>query len=372
MATSLFDRLRTEMDQISSQYDRDYAGQARATRDLDALDGLLRRIADVQKRIDEIPLAAQGPQLAELRELVLGSKSVYETERKAIVTAKSQGPEGNEFGLLATQANFVFARYTRHFAGQDRTTRDLGLLSEMIEDLKAIRKRMQAMYAKKKSDAYSRDVEVVSQNLVMYEGELGEVQKAQASILGEERSGLLASLANAQFAVYRTHFAGHSRATRRPQLLMRAVDNLKRIREEMKILQNAEIDAEHNPKNIEIVTQNLSMYETEITEIRKARQSTPMVDLMGLLGTAANEIFESYRSSFAGKNRNQVDIELLAGLCDRLGEIMRQMVDLSRAEENDTNERNMEIVSDQLAMYEQEFEAVRAAQAAAKKTEASS
>jgi signal transduction histidine kinase len=367
MATTLFDRLRTEMDQISGEYDRDFAGQSRATRDLDTLDALVKRVVDVQKRIDEIPLAAQGPQLAQLRELVVGSKEVYETERKAIVAARAQGPDASEFSMLAAQANFVFARYTRHFAGQDRTSRDLGLLSEMIEDLKAIKKRMQTMYAKKKTDAYAKDVEVVTQNLTMYEAELGEVQKAQASIVGDERSGLLASLANSQFAIYRTHFAGFSRSTRRPQLLMRAIDNLKRIQSEMKILQNAGVDAEHNPKNIEIVTQNLSMYETEVTEIRKARQNTSMVDLMGLLGTAANEVFESYRSNFAGKNRQQVDIELLGQICDRLGELMRQMADLSRAEENETNERNMEIVSDQLAMYEQEFEAVRNAQAGSKK-----
>lgn len=371
MATTLFDRLRTEMDQISSDYDRDFAGQSRATRDLAALDKILARVADVIKRIDEIPMAAQGPQLAQLRELVVGSKEVYETERKAIQSAKAQGAEGNDFSILASQANFVFARYQRHFAGQDRLSRDVGLLSEMIDDLKNIKKRMQAIYAKKKNDTYARDIEIVTQNMSMYETELGEIQKAQATVLGDERSGLMATLANAQFAVYRTHFAGQSRASRRPQLLMRAVDNLKRIREEMNILEKAGVDPEHNPKNIEIVTQNLSMYESEVAEIRKARQATSMVDLMGMLGGAANETFEQYRSNFAGKNRSQVNLELLGNICDRLGEILRQMVDLSRAEENDSNERNMEIVSDQLAMYEQEFEAVRNAQANAPKAEAS-
>jgi hypothetical protein len=371
MATTLFDRLRSEMDQISSEYDRDFAGQSRASRDVGALDKLLARVDDVLKRIDEIPMAAQGPQLAQLRELVVGSREVYATERKAVQAAKTQGPEGNEFSLLASQANFVFARYGRHFAGQDRLSRDVGLLSEMIEDLKAIKKRMQTAYAKKKTDAYARDIEIVTQNQTMYEGELLEIQKAQATVLGDERSGLLATLANAQFAVYRTNFAGQSRASRRPQLLMRAVDNLKRIREEMKILEKAGVDPEHNPKNIEIVNQNLTMYESEVAEIRKARQATSMVDLMGMLGGSANETFEQYRTNFAGKNRSQVNLELLGNICDRLGELLRQMVDLSRAEENDSNERNMEIVSDQLAMYEQEFEAVRTAQASTAKAEAS-
>ncbi len=363
MATNLFDRLRAEMDQISAEYDRDFAGQSRATRDLSALDALLERTSSVLRRIDEIPMAAQGPQLTSLRELVTGSQDVYQQERKAIVQARSQGPEFEEFSLLATQANFVFARYGRHFAGQDRGSRDTGLLAEMVEDLKAIKKRMTGIHNKKKSSNYERDLDVVASNLTMYEAELGEIQKAQKEGTPEEQAGLLATLANSQFAVYRNHFAGQSRTTRRPQLLMRAVDNLKRIKQRMEALAAENVDSEHNPKNIEIVAQNLAMYETELGEIRKARQSTSMVDLMGMLGGNANETFEAYRKGYAGKNRGEVDLEQLGIICDRLGEILRQMVDLSRAEENDTNERNIEIVCDQLAMYEQEFEAVRNVQA---------
>jgi hypothetical protein len=363
VATTLFDRLRAEMDQISSEYDRDFAGQSRATRDTEGLDSIVRRTVDVLRRIDEIPVAAQGPQLTALRELVASSKEVYETERRAVDQAKVQGPDADEFSLLATQANFVFARYGRHFAGQDRPSRDTGLLAEMVEDLKTIRKRMQGLSGKKNSQNFARDVEVVAQNLAMYEAELKEIQKAQSEGTESDRASLMALLANNQFGVYRTHFAGQSRTSRRPQLLMRTVDNLKRIRDVMRALSSAKVENEHNEKNVGVVTDNLTMYENELVEIRKARQSTSMVDLMGMLGGTANELFESYRQNFAGKNRNEVDIELLGNICDRLGELLRQMVDLSRAEENDTNERNIEIVCDQLAMYEQEFEAVRTAKA---------
>jgi predicted translin family RNA/ssDNA-binding protein len=362
VATTLFDRLREEMDLISGEYERDFAGQNRATRDPAQLDDLVRRTGEVLKRIDEIPLAAQGPQLASLREVVSGSKGVYETERKAVVDAKNQGPEFPEFGRLATSANFVFARYARHFAGQNRGTRDVGVLSEMIEDLKQIKTRMQAVAGKKKNDTYARDLEVVSGNMAMYTSELLEIQKVQKDGTQEEQASMFASLANDQFNVYRSNFAGFSRVTRRPQLLQRAIDNLKRCQSGMKALAAAGFVNEHNPKNIEIVQQNLSLYETELVEIRKARQATSMVDLMGELGGAANELFEKYRESFAGKTRTTVDPDLLSGICDRLGEIYRQMSDLARAEKNEMNENNMNIVSDQLAMYEQEWEAVKTAQ----------
>ena len=359
MATTLLDTLRTEMDSISSEYDRDFAGQSRNTRDMDQLDGLIRKTKDVLKRIDEIPAVAQGPQLTTFRELVVGSQSTYETEKKAIETARSMGPEFAEFSLQATLANFVFARYGRHFAGQDRSTRDVGLLGEMIEDLKQIRKQMGVLASKKKSENYDRDINVVDSNLKMYQNELTEIQAVHKNASKEDQAGIMASLANEQFNVYRIHFAGQSRNTRRPQLLMRVVDNLKRIKTTMEALKRENVASEHNPKNVEIVTENLAMYETELGEIRKARQSTSFADLMGMLGGNANEVFDSYRQGYAGKNRGEVDLANLSTICDRLGEILRQMVDLSRAEKNDSNARNIEIVCDQLAMYEQEFEAVR-------------
>lgn len=363
MATTLFETLRSEMDGISAEYDRDFAGQSRSTRDMAQLDALINKTKDVLKRIDEIPAVAQGPQIATFRELVVGSQSTYETEKKAIETARTMGPEFADFSVQATLANFVFARYGRHFAGQDRSTRDVGLLGEMIEDLKQIRKQMTTIASKRKSENYDRDINVVDSNIKMYQNELVEIQNVHKNASKEDQASIMASLANEQFNVYRIHFAGQSRNTRRPQLLMRVVDNLKRIKGTMESLKRENVASEHNPKNIEIVTENLQMYETELGEIRKARQSTSFSDLMGMLGGNANEIFDSYRQGYAGKNRGEVDLANLSTICDRLGEILRQMVDLGRAEKNDSNTRNIEIVCDQLAMYEQEWEAVRNVQA---------
>ncbi|RYG78374.1 hypothetical protein EON77_09865, partial [bacterium] len=270
MATTLFDRLRAEMDSISSAYDRDFAGQPRATRDVSALDELLRRTGEVLARIDEIPQAAQGPQLSELRTLVTGSLETYQNEKKAVLLARDQGPEMAEFGRLASLANFTFSKYGRHFAGHSRLTRDAGLLAEMREDLKQIKKRMQTTAGKKRNANFDRDINVVEQNVSLYEKELAEIQKAQDALSPADRAGLLAELANSQFSLYRAHFAGKSRLTRRPQLLQRMIDNLKRIKKSMDALIAAGNGGEHTEKNVDIVTQNLALYETELGEVRKA------------------------------------------------------------------------------------------------------
>ena len=88
-----------------------------------------------------------------------------------------------------------------------------------------------------------------------------------------------------------------------------------------------------------------------------------MTEIMGELGGAANKLFDDYRASFADKPRNVADAARLANICDKLGEIRRQMVDMSFAEDSEMNQKNLDIVTEQLVMFEGEYEAVVRAQA---------
>ena len=85
---------------------------------------------------------------------------------------------------------------------------------------------------------------------------------------------------------------------------------------------------------------------------------------MGELGGAANKLFDEYRGNFADKPRNlRPTPRDLANICDKLGEIRRQMVDMSLAEDSEMNHKNLDIVTEQLVMFEGEYEAVARAQA---------
>ena len=363
MATNLLENLRRDLDLITSTYEADFSGQSRATRDVAQIDGLIKRLKDVVARAGSIPAAVQGPELISLKDEATSSLSLYENERIAILKAKEAGPVFEEFAVEATDANFVFARYARHYAGQNRSTRDIALLAEMVEELRSVQKRMSALLEEKNVSDFGRDLDVVRQALTQYQSEIKEIDKAQKSGTSDEQAGVLATLANEQFAVYQTHFAGQARVSRRPALLMRVVDSLKTIKGRMEGLKAAGLTEDYHEKNIGIVAERLGVYETELAEIRKARQGTALPDIMGALGNAANELFEEYRQGYADKNRGQVDFAKLGQICDRLGEVKRQMRDLSRADQNDMNERNLEIVVSQLSLFETEFEEVGKVQA---------
>ncbi|MBX3261339.1 MAG: hypothetical protein KIS78_14810 [Labilithrix sp.] len=365
MAT-IVENLGKELEELDREYAAGFAGQSRQTRDLDVLDEIIARTSSVLERVDQIPSAAQGPELVRLRETALQNLGLYSQERAAIQRAQEVGPTFEAFSNEATSANLVFGRYARHFAGKDRSTRDLALLGELVEELKQIEKRMTTLLDESNVKEFERDRKVVRDNVAQYQSEIELIENAQKSGTPDQRASILASLANDQFAVYQAHFAGEPRISRRPALLMRIISSLKKIHERMVGYRDGGLDLDFNNKNIKIVEDRLKIYEGELVEIRKVRQATAMPDIMGELGGAANKLFDDYRSAFADKPRAQVDLAKLGVICDKLAEIRRQMSEMSWAEDNEMNAKNLDIVTEQLVMFEGEYEAVVSAQAQAR------
>ena len=173
MASTKTETLQQEFDRIGAAYEADFAGQSRATRDLKLMGELLLQLRALIKEAEALPAGAAGSQLLEEARARLAT---YENEQQAIKDAKAAGPEYPEFAQLAASANFVFARYFRHFAGKDRGSRDLGLLTEMVEELGAIRQRMSVILVVKPQPAFQRDADLVTRMTEMYKGELREMR----------------------------------------------------------------------------------------------------------------------------------------------------------------------------------------------------
>jgi hypothetical protein len=357
MANEQISALRKQVDDVSQQYAAEFAGQSRASRDVDLLDRLIARLRETASQLRALPERdAEGEDALKTADQNL---EIYATERRAILAAKNAPPELVEFGGLGTQANFVFARYRRHFAGRARPTRDLGLLAEMVDDLQKIEKRMKDIAGRVKNEpGLKEDLDTVGANIKLYVAERGEIVDARGVGTLEQQADILAEVANDQFKIYADHFAGKSRLTRRPQLLQRMIDNLKNVKDRMESLRKGGLRGSSNDNNITIVEQNVQMYINELGEIRKARAQNKLVDLQGALGGAANDLMAEYSENFAGMDRRTRDLDRMSKLCDGLGEVLRQMVDLGRAEPNGDNTRNIAIVTDNLGMLENEYNAI--------------
>lgn len=360
MKKPTLNELKTQSDEIFEIYRARFAGQPRATRDLNEIRNLIRRLSDLVDEAKVLMNGGRNPAVVSLVETAQENLARYREEEAAIAQAQSN-PYSVEGARLASAANRVFDCYTRHFAGKDRATRDPRLLQELIEELERLKKTMQVI-ADKGIEATQKDLDTVNAQLNMYKQEVALIERAQQEGDDQERASRLAQLANAQFALYNSHFAGKRRATRRPELVQRMIGNLEAILGDMENLDKGGFQSDANKNNMKIVRDNLDMYRTELTEIRTAREGASLEDLAGMLGGAANDTMQQYRENFAGKDRRTRDLSLLNTLCDELRYIGMQMDAIARTIDVEFNEKNLDIVNEARAMYEAEFREIVTAQ----------
>jgi hypothetical protein len=365
MSETTLEAFKKKVEELDASYQAEFAGKNRTSVDIGRIEALMVKAKSAVEDFDKVGSVASDADQAQVRQALSDRFDLFEREYRLIQMTQKLGPTFDRFMQAGTEANVVFAQYNRHFAGQSRETRDLALLHELIEDLKQVRQRMLAIAGKKPDPLLQKDIDLVRDSLERYQTEAREIAAAQAAGTVNEQADRLAALANAQFALYATHFAGKSRVSRRPQLLKRIIDSLRGHRAKMFALKNSGFSSDANSNNIDIVDGRVKSYEVELEEIRKVRKANKLVDIMSALGGAANELFEEYRRDFADKNRMEVSLDQLVRLLDQLGEIRRQMAELGRAEKNEVNEKNQRVVMDFLSTWIREYTAIRDAQSAA-------
>ncbi len=361
MAKTSFKALKREADDIYKRYEAHFAGKPRATRDLELLDLLIGELDDLANRAKSGLNGGRDPAMISLLDMAKQNLQTYKNERSAIVEAKDSSPASTAASRLITEANLAFGRYHRHFANRDRRGRDTGLLSEIIVELERIHSAMKALENEEKG-SLGKNVEIVENNLDLYRQEFRAIDNAQENGTAQEQADTLANLANAQFALYRDHFAGRGRHTRRPGMLERMINQLKQIHRKMFALKQGGLVSQANDRNMEIVSQNLDVYQAELEKIREARAELTTEQLAGSLGGAANEAMQEYRDDFAGANRATRDLDQLSLICDRLCNIAYQMRAIDRDEPTELNAKNLGIVLDAWTMYETEYRKIEEVQ----------
>lgn len=353
------EQITEKAEKIFEEYQANFAGQPRATRDGEYLDDLIERLEAVLGEARDLLNGGEDEALVSTIEQADENLQIYRTEREAIARVQSQGEGVLEAGRLAEWANAEFHRYQRHFAGSARATRDNELLNEMIAELKVIREQMRELNESDDVEGVEEDLETVETNLEHYRGERERIVEAQHSGSNEERASYLAEIANGQFDLYRTLFSGKDRVSRRPKLLRRMIRTLESTRRQMRKLEERGLNSQENSNNIQIVSDNIETYEEELQAIESARESVGAEELAGYLGGAANKVFEQYRDEFAGENRSTRDLHTLTRMCDELYHIGREMQSIGEREDIEMNQQNLRVVLDNLALYQREYDEIQ-------------
>ena len=343
--------LRTLADRVQSihdRYRREFAGRSRISRDLELLDQL---IASLEGAASEAGALADS---GELLPLTTQRLSLYRTEREAIHKAQNGGPDEVLAHRLADWSWLNHRRYVRHFAGQSRPTRDLGLLMELVEEQRRYRDELARLMARQAPGWRGELLAQIETNLEMYTKEIDAIPKARGELGAHRRVGVLATAANTQFGLWRSHFAEKSRRTRRAALLRRMITQLESIHTEMGIARDQGIKTPTHLGNLDKVKSRLDLYRREQGLIEQASSSAGPDEVARGLGSEANDQFTAYRAGFAGKSRTTVDADTLNGICDALQEIARNMDTLDRTWARPVNAKNLGVVVENLKQYERE------------------
>jgi hypothetical protein len=336
------------VEAVHDRYRKAFVGRSRATRDLTLLDTI---IGDTER------LVAAG--VADVEKATVDERlALYKTERAEIAAVQAGGPKALAGWRLAEWSEINRARYMRLFAGQNRPTRDLGLMTEMaLEEAAWI-----AAMPKIDNSRLATRREQMEVNQRLYAAERTAIADARYALAPSEQARVLATAANTQFGHYRLHFQGQALQSRRPGLLQRVIDALEAIRISMVRVREQGVDTEVHAANLTKVTERITHHRTELARIKKARSEARGTSIGAALGDDANKRFETYRQNYAGKPRETRDRAALSEHCEALHELVRSMQTLDTERPDETTKKNVGIVLDHLKMAEREYVAITAAQ----------
>ena len=351
-------KIRYTLEQFQQSYQSQFAGQPRLSRDPRILETWVARAEELIPQIKTLPRTTQNALLTTLNERI----SLYRKEAKAIRSSQELNEVSQTAYRYIEWSKLGTDRYERHFAGQSRNTRDSALLSELIVDAKLwVAKSQKHLsdhedeFEESAQQDLQAEIDRLKERVVLYEGELKAVASAQSDGDSTQQSDLLAYLANQNFTLYRAHFGGLPRNSRRLETLERVTSNLDAIRNHMKRLQREGLDTERHLQNLKVVEHNLNSYRSEEEQIQSTQNSMSYDQWIEALSEGTQKVHAVYQEEFAGKNRSTCDPVLLNVLCDQLYDLAYQMRPFLQSSPHAEERALLQNTLDQFRVYHREY-----------------
>ena len=348
------------LEEIRQQYRVNYAGHPRYNRQRGPLLGLISGLEELIGELDKTEEDGDS-----MRETVTQLLQRYRSELGEIDTAQAEPLAVQRLWALRERLSLHRARYLRNFSGYPRNTRDGQLLVELSMDLalwsdefRQSRDEEGLEGERERSESWLEEAEAQRK---LYEQELRQIKKAQRSGDAEERGRRIATCANGCFDLYKHHFAGFPRSSRRPGTLGRVIQRLQELHSELQELIRGGLNSGPHMQNLKVIEGALQRYRAEEKQLRATHESLTLEGQLQAYQDELRAVMERYNDEFAGQNRSDRDLSLLISLCERLFDLCAQLwpfVD----REVDEAELIARASADQLRFLHREFEAVRDAQ----------
>jgi hypothetical protein len=266
-------KLATWANFVFDEYHRHFAGKPRPTRDVERMKEMVAELDTIGSDMDDVLEA--HPEMDSVKQdlaAVDANLKMYREELVRIAEGRVSGTRDEQASTFATAANDQFQIYAALFAGKSRLTRRPGLLERMIRNLELILNGMRELNSKGyRNEMNAKNIRIVQDNLKMYKDELTQVKTARGAEDADTLAGNLGGAANDLMEQYRQNFAGAARATRDLGMLSALCDGLYEIALQMRTLDEEHPGHEINGRNLNIVMDNLILYNAEYRRIEEAK-----------------------------------------------------------------------------------------------------
>ena len=299
-------QLQERLAACEEQYGLHFAGHPRVTRDPDMLAALIVEV----ERLSSV----SDPAVANLAAQAL---QVYRGEWQAICDAHARaGATGRVVAQLGRRASLTMHRYNRHFAGQGRPGRDVGLLEETVADLRALQQPLTDL---------SAEAAATVQNFVSV------LVREQTAIVAARRQGALqhqaaawGTAANTLLDTYQRQCLGRRQLAVRPEVLARLASQMAKVLEAMRAIKDHGLALQHHDEALGHLGDQLTAWQAEHAELANLRQRASADDLGEVLNAELDDLLNDYNAHVSAGAPQKV---ILVGLCDRADELERQLRD---------------------------------------------
>ncbi len=162
-------------------YNKQFAGKGRTTRRPALLERMINNLDDI---LDEMrTLNSKGtrnPTNTKNIGIVQNNIKLYQDEIVAVRKSRDEATKEDLAGMLGGAANDVMAEYRENFAGQDRATRDLDLISSLCDQMYELALQMREIKDELPDlEMNNRNLTIVLDNLIMYNTEYTRIKEAR-------------------------------------------------------------------------------------------------------------------------------------------------------------------------------------------------
>lgn len=253
-------------------YARHFAGQPRASRDLERMSELVDGLRAVERE-----MAADAALNASNLEIVRERLGVYGEEIERIEEARRSVALEEQSGLLGGRANTLFAVWDQQFAGLPRLSRRPERLEALVRGLTEIREAMRRLPEPsdaERAEVQGQNLQVVERRLEIFESELAAIRQARETTAFE---GLVDALVQERDAIMRSwdeSFAGQSRRTRDLVKLHALCDRIEDVEVQVQRLSERFVSSELTAQT-GLIRDLRDMLESEAEKIREAQEAQP-------------------------------------------------------------------------------------------------